>query len=86
MTKRDRFLLEHYARPETQQHLDARETQDAMDMLDQVAKADEMAHQIAIAKRWLKHHWSKGWQAAGGPSGAPEPEPPPKKRRRKAKP
>ena len=81
MTERERELNQLYAKPETQEALDAIETADAMDMLDQVSKADAMAEQIAIAKRWLKAHWSMGWKAAGGPSGASDPEP---KRARKA--
>ena len=45
-------------------------TEDAMTMLDQVSKADDMAHQVKIAKRWLNKHWKAGWIAAGGPGEA----------------
>ncbi len=61
-----------------QAELDRIETQDARLMLAQIAKpgSDEI-ERLLTAKRWLKKHWSDGWTAAGGPSGAPE-EPPAK--------
>jgi hypothetical protein len=57
-----------------QSALDAIESADAKMLLEQVSKVQDRAAQIRIAKRWLKKHWCSGWQAAGGPSGAP-PEP-----------
>jgi hypothetical protein len=68
---------------ERQARLDAMETEDAVTMLVQLgANPADGARNIAIAKRWLKKHWSDGWRAASGPSGAPEIE----AKARKAKP
>lgn len=65
--------------------LDRIETADARKMIEQLkAKLmlDALSKQqldsqegIQIVKRWLKKHWSDGWRAAGGPSGAPEQAP-----------
>jgi len=55
-----------------QAQLDRIETEDANIMLQQIAACNTGLDALAVAKRWLKKHWSDGWKAAGGKSGAPE--------------
>lgn len=74
---------------ERQRQLDEIETGDARLLLTHLGSMGtpdpDSPKMLAIVKRWLKKHWSDGWKAAGGPSGAPGPEAyakPPKKRKK----
>lgn len=85
--EREQELNAKYASPQLQAKLDAIETDDACALLVQLGQPHvqpQSAQAVRIVKRWLKKHWSDGWRAAGGPSGAPEPEPAAKTRKARA--
>ena len=79
MTERERELLET-----TSDRIESADAQCLIGQLEGAGLHSPMA--LALVRRWLKTYWSKGWAAAGGPTGAPEFAFPPKKRPRKAKP
>ena len=58
-----------------QAELDRIGTEDALVLLSQLGSNQDSAAALWLVKRWLKKHWSDGWLAAGGPSGAPKPSP-----------
>lgn len=74
MTEKQKALLEEYGDPVKQLKLSAIETADAITLLNFLHVPLTRPNAIETVKRFLKKHWSDGWCAAGGPSGAPEEE------------
>jgi hypothetical protein len=63
----DTYLIDAEIEKANQRVLDEIETADAKQLLQQLGmNQDTWPAALAIAKRWLKKHWSDGWRAAGG--------------------